>query len=178
WLLAGRGAWRFVPPGNAMGRAPDEHGPLEGNPLLRGPDAGLDPETRFRSGDVDGDLSRRREKDDRRGLAPRLHQGKPQDAGLAQQIPEPSTTDRLESDHVVGVAVQIRAVSQPAEGEQLLDQKEPLGGQSGPRRPVTVVVEIGPRDPRPYPIPVLAGYHRPNPNPCRARLQDQFELEP
>ena len=42
-LLAGRGACRFVPPGDAVGRAPDEHGPLEGHSLVRVPRCGARP---------------------------------------------------------------------------------------------------------------------------------------
>ena len=78
-------------------------------------------------------VSRRRENDDRRGLAPGLHQGKPQDAG-----PWPSRSQSLRL-----LIVSSRTTSseelyrsgrfvQPAQGEQLLDQKEPLSGQSGP----------------------------------------------
>ena len=114
-------------------------------------------------------------------LRPDCTKGSPRAPGFAQQVPEPATVDGLESHHLIGVAVQIPASGQPAEGQQLLDQQEPLGGPRGPCRPVAVVVEIGPRDPRSDPIPVLSGYHRPNPDPwppLRSRLRISSNWSP
>ncbi|HVB00029.1 MAG TPA: hypothetical protein VNE42_02035 [Acidimicrobiales bacterium] len=178
WLSSGGFIRRFVPPRDAVRWAPDEHGLLERNLMVLGPDAGLDPETRLRSGDVNGDAGRFREDGDRLGTTPCLHQGEPQGFGFAEEVPQPPAIDGLEPQNVFGIAVHVPTVGQPAERQYLFDQKQPLGGPRGPASTVSVVVKIGPRNPRSDPVPVATRCHRADPDPCDARIKDQFKLKP
>ena len=113
-LRAVTGGQCLVPPCNAMGGATDEHGLLQGNPLVRDPDSGFDPQADFRPGHVNRDVGRARKERDRQRLAPHLHHGESQRSGFAKEIPQPPAIYGLKSDDLIGIAVSVPEVRQTA----------------------------------------------------------------